>query len=347
MDNVSENRLTQIENMEELPVVSVVIPVFNSEKYVEATIDSIVASTYINIEIIIVDDGSIDGSADICTRKAKGDARIKVIQMDNSGPSHARNTGITFANGKYILPVDSDDLIHETYIEKAVNIMENNSNMGIVYCKGKLFDAMNCEWDLLEYSLTNMLLSNCIFATALFRREDWVAVGGYSEDMRWGIEDYDFWLSIISLGRDVYRIPEILFYYRKHPGSRTEVFEKNIDRYILMYRHIIEHHIELFDKVFFSLQGKRIALYGAGRAGIVYYIYQTIKGVNDVVCWVDQNYEKIERQCNREICSPMKLGNYNVDAIVVAINDDIEAMNIIEKLNTIYNIPTYRHFKRL
>ena len=210
--------------------VSIITPVYNSEKYIEETIKSVLQQTYTNIEVIIVDDGSTDNSGSICDSFSMLDDRIIVSHTKNQGPVRARNYAIGLATGEYILPVDSDDKIASKYVEEAVGILESNSNIGIVYCKAMLFGDKTGLWDIPQYSLEGILIGNCIFATAMFRKSDWELVGGYSELMNDGIEDYDFWLSIIELGRGVYQIQKILFYYRKHYGSRSDLYEANAER---------------------------------------------------------------------------------------------------------------------
>lgn len=91
-----------------------------------------------------------------------------------------------------------------------------------------------------------MLLNNIIFVTAFFRKDDWIKVGGFDEDMKYGIEDYDFWLSILELKRDVYRIPEILFYYRIRNNSRSRKFEKDNLQIQEMYKIIHSRHKSLY-----------------------------------------------------------------------------------------------------
>ena len=97
-------------------LISVIVPVYNVEKYVKKCVDSIIAQTYRNLEIILVDDGSTDSSGRICDELASIDKRIIVIHKPNGGLSDARNAGISIARGKYLGFVDGDDLIHpQTY----------------------------------------------------------------------------------------------------------------------------------------------------------------------------------------------------------------------------------------
>ena len=231
-----------------MTTVSVIMPVYNMKDYVRESVDSVLASTYKDLELILVDDGSTDGSSELCDEIAKDDMeRIKIFHIDNHGVSYARNYGIERAKGQYILPVDSDDLIDKTYIEKAVKKIEENDNIGIVYCKAKKFGKLNQVWDLPEFSLQEILHGNIIFVTALFRKSDWGTVGGFSEELVYGIEDYDFWLSILELGRDVYQIPEILFYYRIRNNSRNTKFSQEEGELQLQtIKLIIQRHKKLY-----------------------------------------------------------------------------------------------------
>ena len=107
-------------------LVSVIIPVYNTEKYLSRCIKSVLYSEYKNIEIILVDDGSIDSSGLICDSFAKEDDRIRVIHKSNGGLSSARNAGIDIAKGEYITFIDSDDYIHQKYIGYLLELLQMN-----------------------------------------------------------------------------------------------------------------------------------------------------------------------------------------------------------------------------
>lgn len=104
------------------PLVSVIVPVYNTRQYLGQCLDSIINQTYKNLEIILVDDGSTDGSENMCDEYARNDSRIKVIHKKNGGQSDARNAGIDQSQGVYLSYVDSDDFIHKSQIEIMVNI---------------------------------------------------------------------------------------------------------------------------------------------------------------------------------------------------------------------------------
>ena len=109
------------------PKVSVIVPIFNAEKYMKKCIDSILSQTLKNIEIILVNDGSSDNSANIAKEYSRLDKRVRVIHQNNSGPSVARNMGISIARGKYVGFVDSDDYIEKTMYEELFKSADKNN----------------------------------------------------------------------------------------------------------------------------------------------------------------------------------------------------------------------------
>lgn len=114
-------------------IVSIIIPIYNVEKYIERCVHSLIKQTYFNIEIILIDDGSKDKSGRICDELKKKDKRIKVIHQNNEGVSRARNKGIKQSKGKYITFVDSDDWVLPNFIELLVNtLIANNSQLAMV-----------------------------------------------------------------------------------------------------------------------------------------------------------------------------------------------------------------------
>ena len=108
-------------------LISIIVPVYNVEKYIVRCLESILSQTYKNIEVIIVNDGSVDKSGEICERYAKKDNRIKLINKSNGGLSDARNKGIDQANGIYITFVDSDDYISQNYVEILYKLIKENN----------------------------------------------------------------------------------------------------------------------------------------------------------------------------------------------------------------------------
>ncbi len=121
-------------------LVSIIIPVYNVDKYLNECLESILKQTYSNLEVIVIDDGSTDESLEICCSFAAKDKRFKVIHQNNSGVSSARNTGLNIMTGDYILFVDSDDFIDQNMVEILVEAIEKNDKTDAVFCGYKEFD---------------------------------------------------------------------------------------------------------------------------------------------------------------------------------------------------------------
>ncbi len=228
--------------------VSVIMPCYNDGAYIEEAVASVYAQTYKDIELIIVDDGSDDERTREILNRISSQSNAILMKTDRLRPTGARNAGIAKASGRYILPLDSDDKIEYDYIEKAVKILNENEHIGVVYCYAELFGNSSGRWELPDYSLDKMLLDNIVFVTALFCKEDWERVGGFKTNMKHGMEDYDFWLSIMEIGREIHQIPEVLFHYRIKQTSRTTEFMSDINVVQHTYREIYQNHPLLYEK---------------------------------------------------------------------------------------------------
>ena len=226
-----------------MPRVSVVIPCYNQGQYIEDAVNSVLNQTYTDFEIIIVNDGSTDVLTNQKLAEYTSDI-IKVIHTRNQGLPSARNTGISMAQGEYILPLDADDKIAREYLELAVPILDNHPDIGIVYCEAAYFGELSGIWYLPEYSVEKILFNNIIFCTAFFRKYQWKKTGGYNINMVYGWEDWDFWLSLIELGLKVYRIPRVLFYYRIHKTSMARNVTPEKEFYTKLHAQI--NHRDLY-----------------------------------------------------------------------------------------------------
>lgn len=210
------------------PLVSIVTPCFNQADYLRETVESVMKSSYRPIEMIIVNDGSTDNSLEIAQELAREFKEIRVIDQPNSGVSVARNHGITKAEGEIILPLDGDDLISPNYIEEAVNILSKRPEVKVVYCDAVKFDEEGQKkWKLKSFSLSKLAKDNMIFSAAHFWKKDAVAVGGFSEDMVMGREDWEFWIKMLKNGGEVVKLPFIGFFYRLTLGSKRKKTRTN------------------------------------------------------------------------------------------------------------------------
>lgn len=226
-----------------VPAISIVIPCFNQGQYLADALGSIAAQTLTDWEIVVVDDGSTDAA----TRHALDRLsfpQTRVVRSANQGLPAARNLGISHATGRYILPLDCDDKIAATYLEKAVALLEADPGLGIVYCQAEFFGAQSGRWPLPPYRFPEAIFQPAIFCSGVFRRSDWQETGGYSSDMTHGYEDHDFWLSLIKRGRRVHRLEETLFFYRRTPQSMAQVI--TVDQQVAAFMAMFRHHRDLF-----------------------------------------------------------------------------------------------------
>ncbi|MEE1090930.1 MAG: glycosyltransferase family A protein, partial [Paludibacteraceae bacterium] len=140
--------------------VSVIVPVYNSEKYIAEALDSILASDYADIEVVCVDDGSKDASLQILNEYALRDSRVRVYSQQNAGACAARNYAISLAKGEFILPVDSDNKITSTFISRAMAVMLSDTDVKVVAPRAEYFGDKEGEWKLPPFSLNLLARKN-------------------------------------------------------------------------------------------------------------------------------------------------------------------------------------------
>lgn len=199
------------------PLVSVIVPLYNAAPFIGEALESIIASTYQPIEIVVVDDGSTDNSLRVAQAFVDSHPQVRVLHQANAGVSAARNHAIREAKGEYILPVDADDRISATFIEHAVAAFTDE--VRVVGCKAAFFGERQGEWRLPAFSPALLARKNMIPISSLFRRADWERVGGFCEEDIFR-EDWDFWLSLMELGGTYVRLDETGLFYRVTSGSR-------------------------------------------------------------------------------------------------------------------------------
>lgn len=243
-------------------LITIIVPVYNVEKYLIECINSIINQTYVNLEIIIVNDGSTDSSLNICNYFKKIDERIKVINKDNGGLSSARNVGIDIAKGKYIVFIDSDDYVDEKYVEKLYNLVKINkaevaqcgiwkvndnkekiekigySNNIIKTGKEMIMDIYDNHW------LENIVVWNKIYKKSIF------------EEIRFPLgkinEDEFTTYKILYNENKIPIIDDCLYFYRQ---SNDSLMRKKFNEKRLNLLEALEERIEYFYK------NKEIELY--------------------------------------------------------------------------------------
>jgi glycosyltransferase involved in cell wall biosynthesis len=206
--------------------VSIIIPCYNYAKYLPQAIESAMEQTYKNMEIIVVDDGSTDN-----TYAVAREFPVMVIHQENKGLSAARNTGIRAAFGDWVFPLDADDMILSTCIEKCIGRAD-------IVCPGlqEFGERRNFQFIGEDLTVEGFKKNNQMHASCLYRKSVWSKLGGYDELMCDGYEDWDLWLRAKIAGFSMVGVDEPLFFYRIHGDSmvhKTHLKHNEVKSYML------------------------------------------------------------------------------------------------------------------
>jgi len=209
-----------------MPTVSVIMPAYNVAPYVGAAIESVLAQTYGHLELIIVNDGSTDGTVDTIARHAGRDARIRVLNKANGGISSARNEGLRAARGELVALLDGDDVWDAGYLAAQLAILEGRPEIDIVTANawnlgGRSHGAPARPWpDPRPHPDLLRILGDeeAVFIMSVFRRRVYEAVGEFDESLRTN-EDYDYWLRAAAHGFRFWRNDRPLGRYRRRDDS--------------------------------------------------------------------------------------------------------------------------------
>lgn len=217
-------------------LVSIIIPYFNCAEYIIQTLESVQRQTWKNWECIIVDDGSTDASEEIISEFKFKDERIRFIKQINSGPSSARNNGITHAQGEFLMFLDADDLLVPSKIERQLEVFAMNPSVGIVYCDGYCFTNRSDLTEFLdlpvpkpvEYGLINaknmfrkLFFGNRFTIHAALIKHDVLRAFGKFDESLWAHEDHELWLRLSKNGVNFYSMPEKMVWYRRYETSHS------------------------------------------------------------------------------------------------------------------------------
>ncbi|MDR2886857.1 MAG: glycosyltransferase [Bacteroidales bacterium] len=248
------------------PQISVIVPVYNTQKYLPQCIDSLLGQTLEHIEIILVDDGSTDSSPAICDRYAEHDRRVKVIHKKNAGQGYARNSGLEAATGEYITFVDSDDCVDPTAYRQLCT-MAGNAQADILYFSYRRFNDRGETWNAThvrnkkQYCLTpedirkltldmvanppecsNIRDIECSVCVAIYRHSTIKKHGiKFKSERELHSEDLLFNLDCIMHSSTVVAIPDVFYNYRANPSSFSLTANSSrINRDYRYYRHLLE-----------------------------------------------------------------------------------------------------------
>ena len=205
-----------------VPILSILMPVYNVENYIEEAVYSILNQTFRDFELIILDDCSPDKSLQIV--KNITDPRIMIYHGEkNVGLANILNVGLKLARGKYIGRMDSDDISDLSRFEKQITYMESHPDVDLCSCAMELFGAKNDIWirnsNFEEIKISALFFSPILHASSVWRRKSFEGLEFRQEMVP--AEDYDLWTRAIAKGLKLINIPEVLYKYRIHPTQIT------------------------------------------------------------------------------------------------------------------------------
>lgn len=255
--------------------VSVIIPVYNVEKYLSECVDSVLHQSYQNFEIILVDDGSKDKSGEICDKYASSDSRISVIHKENGGASSARNVGMDSANGEYIFFLDSDDRIENTALEKLLTAITEN-DCDIAFCQAYAIDedtervnksnygyhrdygsgsAQSFFSEMVKYKEFHVAVWMLLYKRAFLKKNKLRFVEGIM------YEDCIFSFQVYSLAEKAVHVNEYLYYrrYRDNSVMTSKKTEKNFVSAVRAYYEVVAFSFDVSDSIATEKYLSRIA----------------------------------------------------------------------------------------
>lgn len=204
------------------PRVSVIVPCHNLGQHLDEAVGSVLAQTYQDFEILVVDDGSTDEE----TRRLLDNfsrPRTTVFRTGNRGLAAARNFLIAKAQGEFVSALDADDRLHPQFLEKTVAALDADPTLAFASTRLQMFGEQ--EWTSppgAQCDIETLLCGDPVVCSALVRRAAVLAVGAYDEAMpHQGDEDWDLWIALVERGYRGVILPDVLFFYRRRPGSMS------------------------------------------------------------------------------------------------------------------------------
>ncbi len=245
-----------------MPRISVIMPVYNTEKYVWEAIDSILNQTFSDFEFIIIDDGSTDTSWKIIQKYAKEDKRIKALKNEwNKGISYTRNKLISLTTTNYVASQDSDDISTSKRLERCYNFLEKNADFVVVSWNNIVIDE---EWNVIwkrEYSdnIKNVILKKSPISqwSSMFRKDVFEKAWWYDRKLNYG-EDYDLWLKIFSKWYKIFNLDNNLYKVRiRSWQTKSDKLKETIKNTIFIQKKAIKKYWlqpSFSDKVYHFLE---------------------------------------------------------------------------------------------
>jgi len=223
------------------PRVSVIIPCYNLDAYLDEAVRSVLAQTLQDFEIIVVNDGSTDPETNRLLTEYRRPRTQVLATAENRGLPAARNLAIGHATGEYLCALDADDTLDPAFFAKAVPLLDADPALAFVSCWLRGFGGEPWVWRQDRCDLATLLAECTVCTAALVRRALVLECGGYDTAMPTpGDEDWDLWISLVERGHRGVILPEVLFQYRQRPGSMSTALRG--ETHVRVMEYLIRKH---------------------------------------------------------------------------------------------------------
>ena len=299
------------------PLVSVIIPAYNAERFIGQTLESVLAQTYANFEVLVVDDGSTDETVALVHSYAAQDSRIKLQQQANAGVAAARNAGIQAATGELLAPLDADDLWYPHHLQQQVQcFLRSPVSVGVVYSWSVDIDeqdrltggmrAAEISGDVYKTLVCHNFLGNA--SATMMRRSCLEQVGNYDITLRarhgQGCEDWDLYLRMAERFQ-FQAVSTFSVGYRKCQDSMSKNYDQMARSHSLVMEKVRQQHPEL-SKFLFRLSASNLYFYfaaqskaGADFAAALFWLQQAVRA-DRITCWIHPElYQILLLSCRR------------------------------------------------
>ncbi len=317
-------------------LINIIVPIYNSKKYIERCVDSILNQTYQNFELILINDGSTDNSLNVIN-KYKNNSKIKIIDKKNEGVAKTRNLGIDMSKGKYIMFIDNDDYIDSDYIYNYYNAIENN-DMDVVFGSYKCVSQNGKTSKITNYKSNKILSKYFTFAPwakiynlgCIKKNKIYFLDSQIGEDVYFNLKVYGITSKVLEIDYNGYN-----WYHNEKSISRSKQnkISKDINPFILLDRIIKECNFE----------SKEIKDYIFTKYIIWYLLYASKKSKSDIINrvykrsinWLNKN--DIEYKSNMYLKKSHKHGESFKTSIILKISLLLIKMNLFNKFLIVYS----------
>lgn len=323
--------------------ISIIMPIYNAEKFLKKSINSVLNQTYKNFELILVNDGSIDKSLSICKSYAEKDNRIKILNQKNQGVVFARRNGVKIATGEYIIFVDSDDWVESVFIEKLYSeIQRTQSDIGVckrsktlnkfTYIKKDVngnfnrFYSKKAEYDKDE--IKNIIVKSfffsgcfpCELTARIYKRSLFENSGKYAKKIKFYGEDIYLNFELFLKADKVILLDEVLYYYRKGGGTSNymkDYFDDIVSGLKIKHRIIAEYYEDSKDEILPTMYMNFLELYKSCVFDLAYSRFdkETIKKIIK---------EQLENEAVVNAVSFMKDKNFDIEFVKAISEKNVE-----------------------